>query len=168
MSQETKYLLDANVLIEAHRRYYAFDIVPSFWQKLIQLATENKIISIDRIKDEILKGHKNDMLTKWAKSMFNSWFKSTDDPEVFKSYSRVIGWVNDQQYYKDYAKTEFASVADSWLIAYALTYNHTIITHEIFDPNNKKKVLIPVVCEEFNIPYMNTFDMLRSLNTQIG
>ncbi|PMD04330.1 DUF4411 family protein, partial [Brevibacterium paucivorans] len=25
------YLLDANVLIEAKNRYYAFDIAPGFW-----------------------------------------------------------------------------------------------------------------------------------------
>lgn len=33
----TCYLLDANVLMEAARRYYAFDIAPGFWQALIQL-----------------------------------------------------------------------------------------------------------------------------------
>jgi len=31
------YVLDANVFIEAARRYYAFDIAPKFWDTLIQL-----------------------------------------------------------------------------------------------------------------------------------
>lgn len=31
-----KYCLDANVFVEAHRRYYAFDIAPPFWRALEQ------------------------------------------------------------------------------------------------------------------------------------
>lgn len=31
IDEGTKYILDANVFIEAHRRYYSFDIAPSFW-----------------------------------------------------------------------------------------------------------------------------------------
>ena len=31
-----KYLVDANVLIEAKNRYYAFDIAPGFWKWLDQ------------------------------------------------------------------------------------------------------------------------------------
>ncbi|MGG1204790.1 DUF4411 family protein [Brevibacillus formosus] len=27
----------------------------------------------------------------------------------------------------------------------------------------KKRILIPVVCREFNVEYVNTFEMLRSL-----
>jgi hypothetical protein len=29
------FVLDANVFIEAHRRYYAFDIAPLFWTMVI-------------------------------------------------------------------------------------------------------------------------------------
>ena len=29
------YLLDANVFMEAHRRYYAFDLCPGFWECLL-------------------------------------------------------------------------------------------------------------------------------------
>jgi len=34
----TEYVLDANVFIEAARRYYAFDIAPPFWESLVQHA----------------------------------------------------------------------------------------------------------------------------------
>ncbi len=35
MSAPPVYLLDANVFITASRRYYAFDLVPTFWSALV-------------------------------------------------------------------------------------------------------------------------------------
>lgn len=48
------YVLDANVFIGAHRGYYDFDVVPSFWKSLISQASKNNIRSIDKIQDEII------------------------------------------------------------------------------------------------------------------
>ena len=47
-----KYLLDANVFIEAHQRYYAFNLCPGFWKSLIWHHKQNRIYSIDRIELE--------------------------------------------------------------------------------------------------------------------
>ncbi|WP_449355241.1 DUF4411 family protein [Virgibacillus natechei] len=167
MNTNSKFLLDANVFIEAYQRYYAFDIAPSFWRILNQLAEDGKVISIDRIKQELMKGDEEDPLCLWARSEFESWFMSTDDSRVFVSYTEIINWVQGQAQFHDYAKSEFASVADSWLIAYAYTYNHTIVTHERHNRDIKKRVLIPNVCRAFNIPYLNTFVMLRKLNSRM-
>lgn len=49
------FVLDANIFVEAHKRYYSFDIAPGFWQALKQKAEENLLISIDRIYSEIDK-----------------------------------------------------------------------------------------------------------------
>lgn len=166
MSMSGKYLLDANVFIEAHKRYYAFDIAPSFWQTLNHLAEDNKVISIDRVKKELEKV--NDELFAWITTNFANWFMSTNDENVFKSYAEIMKWAQDQDQYYDYAKAEFADTADSWLIAYAHAYNHTIVTHEVYKPDSKKRILIPNVCLAFNIPYTNTFDMLRDLKTKIN
>jgi Zn-dependent peptidase ImmA (M78 family) len=37
------YVLDANVFIEAARRYYALDLAPGFWQKLTQYASAGAV-----------------------------------------------------------------------------------------------------------------------------
>lgn len=47
------YLLDANVFIEAKRRYYAFDICPGFWDALLMQHENAKVASIDRVKKEL-------------------------------------------------------------------------------------------------------------------
>lgn len=54
MTALERFVLDTNVLVEAHRRYYAFDIVPSFWRVLIELADKGYIISIDKVKNELM------------------------------------------------------------------------------------------------------------------
>ncbi|MDC3411862.1 DUF4411 family protein [Aquibacillus sp. 3ASR75-11] len=162
-----KYLLDANVFIEAHRRYYAFDIAPSFWTTLQKLAEDEKIISIDRVKGEIIGSDQEDLLGKWANDSFSKWFMSTDDEKVFDAFGQVINWAQTNEQFHESAKSEFASVADSWLVAYAKAYNLTVVTHEEFKREIKKRILIPNVCRAFEIPYINTFEMLRRLNARI-
>ena len=47
------YALDANVFIEASRRYYSFAICPGFWQSLVHHHAQGHIFSIDRVKAEM-------------------------------------------------------------------------------------------------------------------
>lgn len=75
-----KYVLDTSVLTQANRVYYTFDIAPAFWNFLIETANTGKIISIDRVSDEILKG--NDELAEWAKNRFSFAFENTKVEEI--------------------------------------------------------------------------------------
>jgi hypothetical protein len=49
----TLFVLDTNFFIQAHRVNYPFDVAISFWNKVKQIASEKKIISIDKVKKEI-------------------------------------------------------------------------------------------------------------------
>ena len=60
-----KYLVDANVLIEAKNRYYAFDIAPGFWKWLNQAHSQGTVFSIEKVGEELGRG--NDELADWAK-----------------------------------------------------------------------------------------------------
>lgn len=42
------------------------------------------------------------------------------------------------------------------------------MTHEVFDAKVRKRVPLPNFCREFGVPYVNTFDMLRSLEVRFG
>jgi hypothetical protein len=50
------YVLDASVFIEASRRYYAFAFAPGFWKGLVQRAEDGRVVSIDRVRDEVKQG----------------------------------------------------------------------------------------------------------------
>jgi len=53
--------------------------------------------------------------------------------------------------------------ADPWVVAYSLAYSSIIVTQESFDPNVKKRIKIPNLCNELKIKYINTFELLNQL-----
>jgi hypothetical protein len=56
-----------------------------------------------------------------------------------------------------------ASVADGWVLAYAKAHGYVVVTHEVFARDSKKKVPMPKVCQAFDIPFVNTFEMLKRM-----
>ena len=156
------YLLDSNVLIEAHRRYYSFDICSGFWDCLLHHnGNNNRLLSIDRVKDE-LQG--KDELSSWVNAAPQSFFISTDNEVVAESYGKIMKWVHAQPQFLSAATAEFAGVADGWLIAHAIVNNCILVTHEVYAANARNKVKIPNVCRAFKVQTINTFNMLRELD----
>ncbi|HMT20798.1 MAG TPA: DUF4411 family protein, partial [Promineifilum sp.] len=84
------YVLDTSVLIEAANRYYAFDIAPSFWQQLLIFAEQGHVVSIDKVKKELLRG--TDELADWARNDFSFAFASTAEPDILTGYASIIAW----------------------------------------------------------------------------
>jgi predicted nucleic acid-binding protein len=164
MATPTLYVLDANVFIEAHRRYYAFDICSGFWDCLLHHHDEKAIISIDRVRDELLTG---DALEDWMTDTApDELFASTAEAKVTRHFAAMMTWVQSQTQFKKEAKTEFARVADGWLAAYAKAHNRVVVTHEEYAREARKRVPLPNVCKQFGIDYVDTFAMLRSLGVE--
>jgi hypothetical protein len=159
------FVLDANVFMEAHRRHYAFEICPGFWNCVIHHHHAMRVISIDRIRDEITAG---DALEEWAKKTApKSLFASTAVPAVVANFAAMAQWVEGQAQFKREAKDQFAQVADGWLAAYARAHpNHVLVTHEEYSPDAKKRVPLPNVCRQFGVDYTDTFAMLKQLKTR--
>jgi hypothetical protein len=168
MPNARNFLLDANVFIEAKRRYYAFDLCPGFWECLVwHHSGACRILSIDRVKQEL--DHGEDDLKDWAASSApSSCFASTNDSSVIDEYGRIITWVQEQSQFLPEAKAEFAAGADGWLIAHAKVNNLILVTHETLAPEARRKVPMPNVCEAFAVAYVDTFDMLRELETSFS
>ncbi len=167
MSSDPPYVLDANVFIEAARRYYAFDLAPGFWHHLSHFASIGRIQSIDRVRQELERG--KDDLADWVRSeRFGNGFASTNDTGVIQSYSSVMAWVQAYPQFSGAAKANFATVADGWLIAYAKAKGGIVVTHEVPDPGAKGRVKIPNVCQVFSVPFLDTFKMLRALGVKLS
>ena len=164
MTDDPSYVLDANVFIEAARRYYAFDLAPKFWESLAQQATDGRIHSIDRVKQELERGR--DELTAWAKADFSHGFASTDNTAVIRVYAQIMTWVQSQARFLDAAKADFARGADGWLVAYAKVNGCVVVTHEVPAPEARRKVPLPDVCQAFGVPFVDTFAMLRALGVR--
>jgi len=155
------YVLDANVFVEAHRRYYAFDLCPGFWECLLHHHADTRLVSIDRVRNEIYAG---DDLEKWVKKTAPSaLFASTQDSAVADQFGAMMAWVQSNAQFKPEAKAEFAQVADGWLAAYAKVNGNTLVTQEEYAPAAKKRVPLPNVCKQFGVDYVDTFARLRDL-----
>ncbi len=157
------FLLDTNVFIEAYKRYYAFDICPGFWHCLLHHNQNCLLISIDQVKNEIEVG--KDKLWQWVASAPASMFVSSEAKSVQNGYIKIMNWVA-HRYSNTNAIVDFAQGADGWLVAYAMVHGAVVVTDEQPRPNARKRVLIPAVCNQFRVPFMGTFEMLRRLGVQ--
>lgn len=161
------FIVDTNFFIQSHRITYPLDVAVNFWDKVKKLFYQEKIISIDKVKDEIFKN--DDELKKWIEqNLLGEFFKSTETEEVLSEYQKIVYWANSKAaHYVQNAISEFLQYenADAWLIAYALASNENcqIVTQEKSEPNRKSKIKIPEVCNAFNLQYKNIIDMFRDL-----
>jgi len=165
----TTYVLDSNIFIEAKQRYYAFDVCPGFWDALVWQHGRGRVVSVDRVKTE-LRGFGDDLSTWVTKTMPDACFFDTDLDVVTEAYGEAIAWVMGQAQFTEAAKAEFADAenADAWVIAFAKAMDATVVTHEKPNPDIRRRVPIPNVCDALGVPYVDTFEMLRKLETQFS
>ncbi len=162
-----KYLLDSNVFIQAHRMHYPFDVVPNFWNKLQNLSNNDIILSIDKVKKELCDSHNPDALGLWClNDMKNDFF--VDTSSCIDKYALIANWAASHPQYVQSAKDEFLStdLADPWLIAFAIKNNYTLVTHEVSNPQMKKRIKIPEPCNHFGVRFISPIDMFRELKEQ--
>ena len=160
------FVLDANVFITAYRSYYAFDLCPGFWDCLLHYFNEGRILSIDRVRDELVGNV--DELSNWVKDLPEGLFVPSLQEPVTDAYREVISWVYANDQFSGQAKDEFSRGADGWLIAYGIAHDHRLVTLEAYQQNVRRRVPIPNVCERFGIEHVDTFGMLRELDARFG
>lgn len=154
------YIVDANVFIQAANSYYAFDIVPGFWT-WIEGRLGDDLFTISPVTDEILK--QKDELSTWIDETADpSWILPVDDEKTQMQMPEITQHCVDYGY-KPSGISKFLSGADPWVIARAKRDNWTVVTQEISQPETRKRVKIPDVCDNLGVENMLVFDMLRKL-----
>ncbi len=157
------YLIDANVLIEAKNRYYAFDIVPGFWSWLDHAHANSLACSIDSVRQELLAGA--DELADWANA-HPGFFRSLDHSTTAQ-FRDLSTWANSGQYTPAALNAFASNAADYQLVAHARAHGHTLVTHERPQPKAKKRVLIPDACLAMGVEFADTFTMLRRTRVRL-
>lgn len=159
---DSKFVLDTNVLIFCHRQIYPFEIAPAFWRQLVEKGGQ-RIILLDKVKDEIYKNE--DQLSSWLRENEDYFTtKIVGEAFVIRHYSKIITAIKENQQYRETAKSEFASIADSWICAYGIAYKDIIVTEEKYEPNIKKTIKIPNICKQFGINYIGLLEFMRKLD----
>src|SRR5690606_35496397 len=99
------YIVDSNFFIQAHSMYYPLDVMPSFWQRVMDLADVGRIISIDKVRNEIVKN--KDDLTEWCETKLAKEFFH-DSQTVIQHYIQVVQWADSRSgHYTPSALDEF-------------------------------------------------------------
>ena len=150
------YLLDTNVLITAKNLYYGIDFCPGFWNWIEEKGIVGDVGSVSKVRDELTSG--DDELADWVKTLPSEFFLQPLQSDV-DALQRISTWVAGGSY-DQAAVAQFLQIADYYLCAQALGGGHTVVTLET-PADGKRRVKIPSVCLAMNIPYINTFDMLR-------
>lgn len=170
--KEEIFLVDSNSFMTPYRSYYAFDLVPAYWDAIIKPIRDRKIVVLDMVKDEIAKGE--DDLSKWiARADELKTIQHVNDETVNK-YQDVLQFVATSGYYKESAFSIWAqgSVADPWIIASAIANGYTVVTEEVgtgvLSRKQQQKVAkIPDVAGEFEVKTVNIYEMMRRLGIVI-
>lgn len=88
-----KYLVDANVLMTAHRQLYPFDLAPGFWEQLLEKAADS-IIIIEQVDQEILAG--DDDLKDWyVENKDQLEVLGIPEQAVTQSYGEIVNNVDN-------------------------------------------------------------------------
>lgn len=161
-----KFLLDANAIITPYNAFYPFDIAPTFWTFLESGFKSGLIILLDKVLIEISKGAE---MKQWLSGITEYPVIKSGDPLIYNKFAEILEYLKNSGHYKESALAEWSGtgVADPWLIAAAIIGGYTIVTFErpnfSLGTNKAKYAKIPDICEQFNVPYINLYEMLRKL-----
>jgi hypothetical protein len=166
MSQSTPmlYLLDANVLIDAHNKYYPVDMVPEFWEWLLHCAGAGTVAMPLETFEEVRGGNgaKKDLLNDWIHQ------SEVEKQLVFQEEVNTDCLATVMSAYApDLNDNEIEQVGrDPFLIAYAHVHaaGRYVVSNEVSKPSkmraNKK---VPDVCRQVGVHCCDTFTMLKQL-----
>jgi hypothetical protein len=159
------HLLDANVFIAAKNGYYGIDFAPGFWDWLAQEHPRSGLRSIAAVRDELLA--QDDDLAAWVRGMPAGFWLEESDAEVL-SLRAVAAWsMGSELRFTQQARTDFLAAADYRLVAQALAGRHTVVTHEVSQPEAQKRIKLPDACEAFGVVHRRPFELFRQLGLRL-
>ncbi|MGB8421618.1 MAG: DUF4411 family protein [Paraburkholderia sp.] len=165
------YLLDANVLITAHRDYYSMEMVPEFWDWLLHMARTDFVKMPLETLEEVRDGGgkvKKDALVEWLQQA--DVYDALCFPE--EAQPHVVSAVLARGYAADLKDTEIEQIGrDPFLVAYAMidTARRVVVSIEASAPGKKRaNRRVPDVCKDNGVRCCNTFAMLRALGFHTG
>ncbi len=154
MTTSNHYCLDTNVFIEGWNKYYSMELCPSYWDILDNLAKEGRVFAPIEVKKEIEKV--DDGLKAWIK----------ERPYLFKDITIEIQQ-NLRNIMAQYGhlvdNTRQRSIADPWVIAFALAEGAIVVTKEYPVGMNSRRIKIPDVCIAMNVLWMNDFQFASEI-----
>jgi hypothetical protein len=157
------YLIDANVIIDAKDTYYALDQVPEFRSWVVNQAERGILKMPYEILDEVSPGaNKEHPFFAWRKDKAKCGHLLLEEEADRATVQKIL----NEGYASDLTDEELITIgADPFLVAYALRKpGRIIVTTETSAPKRQRKNRkLPDVCDQFQVPCINTFQLTRNL-----
>ena len=155
------YLLDANVLIDAHQDFYPIDRIPGFWIWLVKMGNEGRIKIPSEIYDEVAPF--NGPLPNWMQQ------REVRDALVLPERSNIalVQKVLALGYAPDLDDVELEEIGkDPFLVAAALLGEERfVVTREVSKRTQiRAKRRLPDVCETLGVRSITDFQAYKQLN----
>ena len=157
-----RYLADANIFLATRKRDFPVRIFPRMWDHVRDQCDQGVITSIDRVRNEVAK-FEDEQAEFFSACLPKSTLLVADDFAV--AYGEVQTWaVGQGDRYKGQAVKEFAQyeVADAWLVAVARERKLTVLTAEVREPLNRKRVKVPDACDGMGVDSCSFLDFLEA------
>jgi len=154
MDEIKRYCLDANIFIEGWNKYYSRELSTGYWEILDSFAQDGRVFSPIEVKREILRI--DDGLSEWIKP--RAYFFREITVEVQEELRRIMG-----EYPRLVDSTKQRSIADPWVIAFAITEGAIVVTKETPVGLNSRRIKIPDVCNDLGLPWIDDFQFALEL-----
>ncbi|MEN4919730.1 DUF4411 family protein [Achromobacter spanius] len=159
-----RYLLDSDALIAAKDLYYKPSYCAGFWGWLNDCHAHGALSSIDKVRDELLRGNLADHLVSWARQKDHEGFFQ-NSAGALRQFQALTQWAHQRQpSFKQPARDKFlrAESADIWLIAFAANYpgQYTIVTNEVSAPQSTTSIKLPDAAQHLGVQTINIFALL--------
>ena len=115
------------------------------------MINSGNVFSNIQVKGEIDKG--GDELTDWMKVNVPAGFYIENELDVMVKYGEIMNWAQSNAVYRPEAVSEFATVADAYLVATAAAKGYTLVTNETADPQCRRRVKIPDACNALSVRF---------------
>ncbi|SOE65315.1 protein of unknown function [Burkholderia sp. OK233] len=164
MPSNERFLLDSDVLISAKNLHYSPKYCGAFWDWILQAHQVGKVLSIDKVRDELQVGKQEDLLHAWSQRPELSDFFVSSKPATAQ-WGKLAVWATTRTpTYLQAAQDKFLDVksADAWLIAYASTQTDvTVVTNEKAEPASKRSIKLPDAANALGVKTMTLFELLH-------
>ena len=151
------------MFIEPHKRnYYSISHHPAYWDLLHKIFTEGIAISCLPVYQELIG--MNDPVSKWAKS--HKGFFPDLNPDSTVALKQVAdeatAWESSRGM-QPAAIIDFLNVADSSLVAIALSNSYKITSHEKTEPFRLNKIKLPDIASALGVETVNLWEMFQEI-----
>lgn len=165
----SRHWLDSSVFITSRDTMFGFDINTTFWNWMDGALDSGSVAAPRAVYTEVVENVRTvDDLARWVKTRRKKGLCIEPDQRTIQALKSVTAYVFQPggRYQHPFA-LDFVKGADPWIIAHAMADGGTVVSQETDKQPLANRVRIPDVCDQFGVPCVKVWEMLRNLKVKL-